>query len=130
LLLGATALAVSVAALSGLAWLAQRRAGSDLCVPGVVWVAALMQVAFVLGRYGFGDVLAIEMGGAAQAKAFFPALAPLALLFAAGFTTALRAVGATDRWTTLGLFGWILTLDAVSLAVTTWQHYRWWPAGA
>ncbi len=99
-------------------------------LPAVVWLAALAQAAFVLGRYGFGDLLQIEMGGAAQAKAFFGALAPLAVMFAAGLTGAAQRLGLSDRWLTIGMFVWLLVLDSVSLSVTLWHHYRWWQIGA
>jgi len=99
-------------------------------LPAVVWLAALAQAAFVLGRYGFGDLLQIEMGGAVQAKAFFSALAPLAVMFAFGLTGAAQRLGLSDRWLTIGTFVWLLVLDSMSLSVTLWHHYRWWQIGA
>ena len=98
-------------------------------LPAIVWLAALAQAVFVLSRYGFGDLLSIEMGGAAQAKAFFSALAPLAVVFAAGLTGAAQRLGLSDRCLTIGMFVWLLALDAVSLSVTLWHHYRWWQIG-
>ncbi|HET7771434.1 MAG TPA: glycosyltransferase family 39 protein [Chloroflexota bacterium] len=97
--------------------------------PSIVWASAAAQMAFVLGRYGFGDVLQINMGGAAQAKSLFAALAPLALLGAAGISEVGRRLWLSPRFVTLGLFGAFLAIDAVSLAVTTWSHYRWWQLG-
>jgi hypothetical protein len=74
--------------------------------------------------------LHIEMGGAGQAKAFFPALVPLALLLVAGLAVAGRRWHLwDDRWLALGLFGWLFALDVASLALTTWQQYRWWQVG-
>ena len=99
-------------------------------LPWLLWATAGAQVALVVGRYGLGDFLNIEMGGAGQAKAFFPALVPLALLFVAGLAAAARRLRLRDeRWLALGVFGWLVGLDAISLAVTTWQQYRWWPGG-
>ncbi len=136
--LGLAAMAVTLVTVYGLVlrgplrlppWSGRAPAGERAGVPAVLWFAALAQALFVLGRFGFGDVLKIEMGGAAQAKVFFPALAPLALLFAAGVSAAGRSVGVADRWTAVGAFGFLLVLDVASLALTTWQHYRWWAAG-
>ena len=98
--------------------------------PAIVWACAAAQMAFVLGRYGFADVLQINMGGAAQAKAFFPALAPLAMLGAAGVSELERRLRLRPGGLTLGLFGALVAIDAVSLAVITWGHYRWWQVGA
>lgn len=99
-------------------------------VPGIVWWCAVAQIALVLGRYGFGDVLQIEMGGAAQAKAFLAGVVPLSLAFAAGLVAAGSALRIRARWLTAGFFGSLLALDGVSLAVTLWQHYRWWQLAA
>jgi hypothetical protein len=124
LLLGGSAVALLVLSCLGLAL---RRP-----LPWVVWAVAGAQVALVVGRYGLGDLLHIEMGGAGQAKAFFPAIVPLALLFVAGLwalARRLRLPPAGDRWLALGVFGWLVALDVVSLAVSTWQQYRWWQAG-
>ncbi len=98
-------------------------------LPAIVWLAALAQALFVLSRYGFGDLLSIEMGGAAQAKAFFSALAPLVVVFVAGLTGAAQRLGLSDRCLTIGMFVWLLALDAVSLSMTLWHHYRWWQIG-
>jgi hypothetical protein len=95
----------------------------------VIWGVALAQVAFVLFRYGLGDVLRIEMGGAAQAKAFFPAIGAYALLFAGGIGQVGSIARVPQRCLVLGVFGWLLALDAASLAVTTWHHYRWLQLG-
>ena len=124
----ASAALVCLAALLGLSLALAGRSRPP--VPGIVWVCALAQVAVVLVRYGFGDVLHIEMGGAAQAKAFFGGLVPLSLLFAAGLVSLARALRVPGRWLTSGLFAWLLALDALSLANTLWQHYRWWQLAA
>ncbi len=111
-------------------------------LPAVLWLAAGTQIALVTVRFGFAQVLQVDMGGLAQAKAFFPAMLPLALLFTAGWATLGDAAGRVwrramthvvcrpdDRWLTLGLLGAFLLLDWVSLAVTLWHHYRWWQPG-
>ena len=121
--LAALCLALLALAVAGLA-LGGRRA-----TPGIVWACAVAQVAFVLGRYGFADVLRIDMGGAAQAKAFFPALAPLALLVGAGLAEAGHRLRLPPAVVSVGLLGALLAIDAVSLALTTWRHYRWWQVG-
>ncbi|MBI3970106.1 MAG: hypothetical protein HY332_02350 [Chloroflexi bacterium] len=132
----ASAVAASLAAALGLI-LARK------WVPAVLWLAAGAQLVFVAGRFGFADLLQIEMGGAAQAKAFFPAILPLSLLFVAGLSATrdrLRALAAPgqphdgdargDRWLALGMFVWLLGLDTLSLAISLWHHYRWWQIGA
>jgi hypothetical protein len=132
-LLAGSVAGVSVAALSGLALGAVRRSfggPGGVALPGVVWWCAGAQIAFVLVRFGLGDVLRIEMGGAAQAKAFFAALAPLGLLWSAGLVAAGAALRVPERDVARGALAWLLALDAVSLAVTTWQQYRWWQVGA
>jgi hypothetical protein len=96
----------------------------------VLWLAAVTQAAAVVARFGLGSYLQIEMGGAAQAKAFVFAVAPMAALFAWGLTRTVRRFSIGDWWIALGLFGWLVLLDALSLAFTTWQHYRWWQVGA
>ena len=103
--------------------------GGRRSVPVLVWACAAAQVAFVLGRYGFADVLQINMGGAAQAKAFFTGIAPLALLGAAGLWGAGERLRRAPRVLALSLFGCLFVVDAVSLALTTWFHYRWWQVG-
>jgi hypothetical protein len=118
----ALAVAVLGAGLAALAGLALR--GRE--VPGLLWAAAAVQVALVVGRYGFGDVLQIAMGGAAQAKAFLPAIVPLSILFVAGLAAAGDRAGLRDdRWLLLGLLAWLLALDGTSLALGLWHHYRW-----
>lgn len=96
-------------------------------VPVVLALATLAQVCSVAGRYGFGDVLDIAMGGAGQAKAFFPALLPLSLLMVMGLAGVARRAGIRDsRWPALAVVFYVLAADVVSLALTVWQHYRWW----
>jgi hypothetical protein len=102
--------------------------------PPVLWLAAGTQVGLVVVRFGFSQVLQVDMGGLAQAKSFFPAMLPLALLFTAGWAALASALGRgsgrpDDRWLTLGLLGAFLLLDWASLAVTLWHHYRWWQPG-
>ena len=121
-------LAAACLALVGVAMLGLVLAGRR-GAPAIVWAGAAAQMAFVLGRYGFGDVLQINMGGAAQAKSLFAALTPLALLGGAGVAEAGQRLRLAPRWSALGLFGALLAIDAVSLAVTTWSHYRWWQLG-
>ena len=53
----------------------------------VIWFPVVAQVAFAVVRYGIGSVAGAAMGGAAQAKTFFPAIAPASLLGAAGLVT-------------------------------------------
>jgi hypothetical protein len=116
--------AIAISALAFLGLILERP------LPWLVWAAAGVQVAFVVGRYGLGDLLHVEMGGAGQAKAFFPALVPLALLLVAGLAATGRRLRLwDDRWLALGLFGWLFALDVASLALTTWQQYRWWQVG-
>jgi len=123
--LGGSAALVGVAAIVGLV-------ASRPRLPGLLWAAAVAQVVLVVGRFSLADVLQVDFGGAAQAKAFFPALVPLAILLVAGLSTVVRWVWprylARDRWLGLGIFAWLLALDAISLALTTWHHYRWWQA--
>jgi|GEM_PF-2468252 len=108
---------------------AERRATQRLGGALVLWLAAGAQIAFVVSRFGFGDLLHVEMGGAAQAKAFFPALLPLALLTTDGLATTWRWRGLDPRWGTLLLLGWLVLLDATSAALTLWHHYRWLQVG-
>ncbi len=153
----AAALAVAFAALVGAAALqTERRAPSGPAGTLVLWLTATAQAAFVVGRFGFGDLLHAEMGGAAQAKAFFPALLPLALLTTEGLAAAWRRLtpfdailgglsrlqrsrrpastrwkhaGLAPRWGLLLLFGWLVLLDLLSTALTLWHHYRWLQVG-
>jgi hypothetical protein len=104
--------------------------GGRRSAPGLAWACAAAQVVFVLGRYGFADVLQINMGGAAQAKAFFTGIAPLSLLGAAGLWSAAPQLKLGPRALALGLLGCLFVVDALSLALTTWFHYRWWQVGA
>jgi hypothetical protein len=93
----------------------------------VVLAAAAAQALFVVGRYSFSAALGNPMGGAAQAKAYFPALLPLALLFTWGLAGAAARWGrGGDRTLALSVLAWLLALDGVSLALTLWHHYRWW----
>ena len=125
-------------AAAGLLWwaLGRRRAKAippqrSLGLPLVLWLGAGAQIGSVVLRFGFGSVLAIEMGGVAQAKGFFPALLPLALLFTAGWAVLYRALGGKDdRWLTLALLGAFILLDWASLGVSLWQHYRWLQVGS
>ncbi len=129
---------LTLGAVAGLSWKALRRRRSKASLPRrthglplVLWLAAGAQIASVVLRFGFGSVLAIEMGGVAQAKGFFPALLPLALLFAAGWAGLYRAIGGRDdRWLTLALLGTFILLDWASLGVSLWQHYRWLQVGS
>jgi hypothetical protein len=126
LALAGSALVASGLAAAGL--VGGRRKGPPL--PAVAWAAAALQVAVVAGRAGFAAVLGTDLGGILQAKAFFPAIVPLALLFVAGLAAgAARAGLHDDRRLALGLVGWLLALDAASLAPTLWHHYRWWQVG-
>jgi hypothetical protein len=118
--LAALSLAVTLLVVGGLL-IAGRRS-----LPILVCLCVAAQVAFVLGRYGFADVLQINMGGAAQAKAYFTGIAPLSLLATAGLASAAQRFRVPPRALALGLFAALLALDAVSLAFTTWSHYRWW----
>jgi hypothetical protein len=121
--LACAAVAALGAAALGLVW-------SGRTVPAVVWAAALIQVGLVVGRFGFGTVLNVAMGGAAQAKAFFPASVPLSILCVAGWTGLIERLRGgrkpDDRLVALGTLGALLLMDAASLAVTLWHHYRWW----
>ena len=75
-------------------------------------------------------MLANDMGGAAQAKAFYPAIVPFSVLFVAGLAAILARSGArADRRLALGLLVWLILLDGASLAPTLWHHYRWWQVG-
>lgn len=56
-------------------------------IPPLLWLTALCQIAFAVVRYGIGDISGSAMGGVAQAKTFFPAIAPLGLIGAAGLAT-------------------------------------------
>ncbi|MDQ3703109.1 MAG: hypothetical protein M3442_19645, partial [Chloroflexota bacterium] len=136
-ILAGVALSLCIVALLGLLWGASRAAGCGPVrrLPLIVWGAAVVQLVLVVGRLGFADVLAIDMGGAAQAKAFFPALLPLALLTTAGLAEAVprlvrRSAGGSDRQLALITLTTFLALDWASLAVTLWHHYRWWQVGA
>lgn len=129
-------------AVIGLAISRGRPAGMARPATGILLAVAGAQIAFVLGRFGFGGLLQIEMGGAAQAKAFFPAILPLSVLFIAGAAETVgellrraaslfpslpflrRAV--TPAVLATGCFAWLCATDLVVLAVTTWQHFRWW----
>ena len=98
-------------------------------LPGLVWAATGVQVALVLARYGLADVLHVSLAGAAQAKSFFPAIVPASLLLVGGMAAALRRLwGARERWMGLAVFVWLVALDAVSLTLLVWHHYRWWTA--
>ncbi|HEX2033402.1 MAG TPA: hypothetical protein VHS99_04390 [Chloroflexota bacterium] len=79
-------------------------AAAALRLPAVLWAAAGLQIALVVARFGFANVLQIDLGGAAQAKAFFPAMLPLALLFTAG----LAGVGSLVR-------SWVLRFSGARL---------------
>ncbi len=52
-----------------------------------LWFPVVAQVTFAIVRYGIGSIAGAAMGGAAQAKTFFPAIAPASLLGAAGLIT-------------------------------------------
>jgi hypothetical protein len=119
-------------AMVGLVWAGARGGRRALlcALPLLLWLGAGAQVATVILRFGFGTVLQIEMGGVAQAKGFFPALLPLALLFTWGWVGLYRALGGRDeRWLTLGILGAFYLLDWISLGVTLWHHYRWLQVG-
>ena len=69
--------------------------------------------------------------GVAQAKGFFPALLPLALLFTAGWAALYRALGGRDdALAHSALLGAFILLDWASLGVTLWHHYRWLQVGS
>ncbi len=112
-------------------------------IPPLLWLTALCQIAFAVVRYGIGDLSGSAMGGAAQAKTFFPAMAPIGLLGAAGLATALA--GLTRIWRRLRpvpidqteiqdmrhwllpiVFVWVTLVDGASLAISFWRHYQWW----
>lgn len=135
--LAGIALALCIVALLGLLWGSSRASGCGPVrrLPLMVWGAAVVQIVLVVGRLGFADVLTIDVGGAAQAKAFFPALLPLALLTTGGLAEAVprltrRLTGGGDRQIALGTLAAFLAMDWASLAVTLWHHYRWWQVGA
>jgi hypothetical protein len=73
----------------------------------ILWIPVAAQVAFAVVRYGIGSIVGAEMGGAAQAKTFFPAIAPAAMLGAAGLVTI-----ATVVWHTMARPN--LTTSAIS----------------
>ncbi|HAH15503.1 MAG TPA: hypothetical protein DCL45_05610, partial [Chloroflexi bacterium] len=118
--------------------------GGALPVPPLLWLTALCQIAFAVVRYGIGDISGSAMGGVAQAKTFFPAIAPLGLIGAAGLATVttglsriwrrLRPVpldqtdvqGFTGRWLLPITFVWVSLVDVASLATSFWRHYQWW----
>ncbi|MGH2353160.1 MAG: hypothetical protein ACRDJN_16255, partial [Chloroflexota bacterium] len=130
LALAGVAIVLTLAAMLGLIATAGRPLAAPPAALGVLWLAAGAQIVSVIGRFGFSEVLGNEMGGAAQAKAFFPAVLPLALLLAGGLAAAAERIGLRDRrWPTIGLLVTLLALDGVSLAVTLWHHYRWWQVG-
>ncbi|HEU5314898.1 MAG TPA: hypothetical protein VFX49_02225, partial [Chloroflexota bacterium] len=109
-LLAVSAGLLTVAVTAGLALRGLPRAGwgsGGLAVPGIVWWCAASQVAFLLARYGLGDVLRIEMGGAAQAKAFFAGIAPLALLWSAGLVAAGAQLRLPEREVARGALAWL-----------------------
>ena len=118
--------------------------GGAVPIPPLLWLTALCQIAFAVVRYGIGDISGSAMGGVAQAKTFFPAIAPLGLIGAAGLETVatglsriwrrLRPVpldrtdiqGFTGRWLLPITFVWVSLVDAASLAISFWRHYQWW----
>ena len=118
--------------------------GGPVPIPPLLWLTALCQIAFAVVRYGIGDISGSAMGGVAQAKTFFPAIAPLGLIGAAGLATVatglsriwrrLRPVpldqtviqGFTGRWLLPITFVWVSIVDVASLAVSFWRHYQWW----
>ena len=118
--------------------------GGAVPIPPLLWLTALCQIAFAVVRYGIGDISGSAMGGVAQAKTFFPAIAPLGLIGAAGLATVttglsriwrrLRPVpldqtdiqGFTGRWLLPITFVWVSLVDAASLAISFWRHYQWW----
>lgn len=106
-----------------------------------LWFPVLAQVGFAVVRYGIGTIAGAEMGGAAQAKTFFPAIAPASLLGAAGLVAiaapvARRAItpGAEDaplvRLVTVGVLGCLVAADVAGLVASTWRHARWVVPGA
>ena len=118
--------------------------GGAVPIPPLLWLTALCQIAFAVVRYGIGDISGSAMGGVAQAKTFFPAIAPLGLIGAAGLATVttglsriwrrLRPVpldqtdvqGFTGRWLLPITFVWVSLVDVASLATSFWRHYQWW----
>lgn len=113
-------------------------------IPPLLWLTALCQIAFAVVRYGIGDISGSAMGGVAQAKTFFPAIAPLGLIGAAGLATAMAGLtrfwrrlrpvrpewenphGIAGRWLLPIVFLWVSLVDAASLAISFWRHYQWW----
>ena len=69
----------------------------------VIWFPVAAQVTFAVVRYGIGSVAGAAMGGAAQAKTFFPAIAPASLLGAAGLVTIVALMWHTVARTDLPL---------------------------
>ena len=118
--------------------------GGAVPIPPLLWLTALCQIAFAVVRYGIGDISGSAMGGVAQAKTFFPAIAPLGLIGAAGLATVatglsriwrrLRPVPLdqtnihefTGRWLLPITFVWVSLVDVASLAISFWRHYQWW----
>lgn len=127
--LGTAAAALMLLALGGLIVAPKSHSReSDPPWRGVFWILvaiAAVQVAAVVGRFGFSALLGNPMGGAAQAKAFFVAIVPLAVTVVAGITSAGERLGWRDRYIAAGTLSFVLTMDVASLAVTLWQHYRW-----
>ncbi|MSQ44445.1 MAG: hypothetical protein EXR45_09630 [Chloroflexi bacterium] len=113
-------------------------------IPPILWLTALCQIAFAIIRYGIGDISGSAMGGVAQAKTFFPAIAPLGLIGAAGLATALTGLtriwrrlrpapleradtqGFPGHWLLPITFMWVSLVDVTSLAISFWRHYQWW----
>lgn len=132
--LGVAASALTLLALGGLiATLVTRGSKTDSPTqPGVLWVLvtiAAVQVMAVIFRFGLSELLGNHMGGAAQAKAFFAAIVPLAVACVAGVSSAGRTLGWPDRHIAAATFGLIFMMDVASMAITLWQHYRWLQVG-
>lgn len=102
------------------------------------WLPLVAQLLFVVARYGIGTVSGAMMGGASQAKTFFPAIACIGLLGAIGLTavvTDLRhlwrpaAPTAEDqtagRWLALIVFVVMASYDVIGLGASLWHHYAW-----
>lgn len=118
-----------------------------------LWFPVIAQVGFAVVRFGIGTVAGAMMGGAAQAKTFFPAIAPASLLGAAGLVTvaslawsvvtrprtlhegdAAARPGREDaslvRSVTLAVIACLLAADLIGLAASIWRHGRWIVPGA
>jgi hypothetical protein len=144
--LGAAVLLGAAGAILGTVSVAVIRAAAPGTANACLWFPVIAQVAFAVVRYGIGTVAGAAMGGAAQAKTFFPAIAPASILGAAGLavvvalvtralTGRLRGIPATGgdapedaplvRLVTVGAIACLVAADVAGLAASTWRHARW-----